>query len=85
MAGYLIARNDITDPAGYRPYQEQAPPLVGAMGGRLLAFMDGPLLLEGGPAPGRLVIASFPSLAATVDFYRSPQYQAMVALRARRL
>nr|ACN58758.1 protein of unknown function DUF1330 [uncultured bacterium BLR8] len=74
MAAYLIVEVELTDPAAYEEYRRQVPPMIAAYGGRYLVRGGSTKLLEGGPAPARVVVLEFPSMERLRAFYDSPEY-----------
>lgn len=79
--GYVIGEIAVTDQAAYDRYRPLATALVAKAGGRYLVRGAASTALEGAPADGRLVIIEFESVAAAEQFYRSPDYQAIIGLR----
>lgn len=81
MTAYVVARVDITDPAGYRQYQRGAVAAIAAGGGRIIAA--GPATpLEGEQPDGAYgIVVEFPTEEAAQAFYRSSRYQALVPVR----
>jgi len=78
--GYWIGHGDIADPEGYKVYMaaNQAP--FGKFGGRYLVRGGTREVVEG-KVRARTVVIEFPSYAAALACYRSPDYQAAAALR----
>ena len=82
MAAYLIVQHTITDPARFEEYRVKVGPLVAKHGGRYLTKGGTHKVLESKrPAPDRVVIIEFPDIAALNAWYRSPEYQPLIALR----
>ncbi len=81
MAGYIIARIDVTDPARYKNYTDVTPGLVEQFGGRFIVRGGETVTLEGPEESGRLVVIEFASLDRAKAFYESPDYQAAARLR----
>jgi uncharacterized protein (DUF1330 family) len=81
MAAYVIADVRITDPAGYEPYRPLAAASIARFGGRFLARGGQAVLLEGAPAPQRIVVIEFPDAAAAQRWYDSAEYQAALKIR----
>ena len=81
MAAYVIADIRITDPAGYDPYRPLATASVARFGGRFLARGGKAVLLEGAPAPERIVVIEFADAAAAQRWYDSDEYQAALKIR----
>jgi uncharacterized protein (DUF1330 family) len=81
MVAYVIADIEVTDPAAYETYRPLAGASVAKFGGRF-AVRGGTIdLLEGNPAPTRIVVIEFPSLAAARRWYDSPEYQEALKIR----
>ncbi len=83
MAAYLYGNIEVTDPALYEQYRAQVPALIAAHGGRYLVRGGAATRLEGEMSVQRQVILEFPSMARLQGFYRSPEYQALIAIRQR--
>ena len=81
MAAYLIADVNVTDPAVYERYRQGVPATIAAYGGRYLARGGRTEVLEGDWQPHRVVILEFPSMARLQEWYRSPDYAPLTALR----
>ena len=82
MAGYLIARVDITDPEKYRDYTAVTPGLIAKFGGRFIVRGGETVTLEGPEETGRVVVVAFESLERAKAMYQSEEYQAAIKLRA---
>jgi uncharacterized protein (DUF1330 family) len=80
MTAYLVASYTITDPAGYAPYPAAVAPTLLPYGGELIVGDFHSHTLEGTPHAVTVVV-EFPSKAAALDWYNSPEYQAIVKLR----
>ena len=78
--GYWIAHVDVTDPEGYKAYQTANQLPFAKFGARFLVRGGAREVVEG-KVRGRTVVLEFPSYQAARDCYRSPEYQAAVALR----
>ena len=78
---YFIAQMDIRDPDVFAEYRKLAVPTLAAHGARTLVRTEDVVLLEGDARPARLVIHEFPSKAAALAWYHSPEYQKAAALR----
>lgn len=79
--GYWIARVDVQDPDTYRQYVAGNGPVFAQHGARFLV-RAGAFENPEGSSRGRNVVIEFPSYAAALACYHSPEYQALVALRA---
>jgi uncharacterized protein (DUF1330 family) len=82
MPAYMIARVDVRDPVQYAEYAKQTPRCLAAFGARFIARSPAPTTLEGPPETHRIVIVEFPSVERAVEFYNSPEYTKIKALRA---
>jgi uncharacterized protein (DUF1330 family) len=78
MAAYLVVNYDITDPEGYRSYQQQAAPVMA--GGKLLVLDPASEPMEGSPG-AQTVIIEYPDKETALAAYRSSDYQAVVGIR----
>jgi uncharacterized protein (DUF1330 family) len=81
MAAYAIFDVDIRDMERYRDYMRQVKPVIEAAGGRYLVRGGPHKVVEGNWFPRRLVVLEFPTMDALQDFYLSPEYQSLKALR----
>jgi uncharacterized protein (DUF1330 family) len=78
--GYWIAHVDVSDPEGYKAYVAANKLAFTKYGVRYLV-RGGTCEVVEGKARGRTVVLEFPSYQAAHDCYRSPEYQAAIALR----
>jgi uncharacterized protein (DUF1330 family) len=78
--GYWIAHVDITDPDGYKLYQDANARPFGMFGARFLVRGGRQEVMEG-RVRSRCVVMEFPSYEAALACYRSPEYQEAKALR----
>lgn len=83
LAAYLIADVDVTDAARYEDYRRQVTDSIASFGGRYLTRGGRTVVLEGNWSPKRLVILEFPSMARLKEWYDSPGYAPILALRKR--
>ena len=81
MAGYIIARIEVTDPAQYKNYTDVTPGLIEQFGGRFIVRGGETLTLEGPEEGGRVVVIEFASLDRAKAFYESAEYQDAKSLR----
>ncbi len=84
MAAYIIAAHKITDAAKFEEYRTKVAPTIAKYGGRYLTKAGSHVVLEKERAvwqPERVVIIDFPNMAALNAWYRSPEYQPLIALR----
>ena len=75
VSTYFIAELEVTNPAGYEPYRAAVPATIAQYDGRYLTRGAAAELVEGGPAPKRVVILEFADAAAVKRWYHSPEYQ----------
>jgi uncharacterized protein (DUF1330 family) len=83
MSAYLFANVEVTDPVEYERYRQQVPATIAAHGGRYLVRGGATEMLEGDGVPSRVVILEFPDMASLKGWYHSPEYQKLLAIRAR--
>lgn len=83
MAAYLIGEIEVTDPATYDDYRKQVTGTLTPYGGRFAVRGGKVESLEGGWTPKRIVVLEFPSLEQARNWYRSPEYAPLIALRQR--
>lgn len=81
MPAYIYANIEVTDPVAYEAYRARVPAVIAAHGGRYLVRGGACEVFEGDAVPQRQVILEFPDMAHLKAFYRSPEYQELVALR----
>lgn len=78
--GYWVAFADISDPEGYKAYIAANAKAFRKYGGRFLVRGGDYEAPEGKPR-SRTVVIEFPSYAAALECYRSPEYANAMALR----
>ncbi len=78
--GYWIVRVDVTDPEAYKRYAEANAKAFEKYGARFI-IRAGRFEAVEGEARGRNVVIEFPSFEDALACYRSPEYQAALALR----
>lgn len=78
--GYWIVRLDVADPERYKAYVAANAEPLRKYGARFLVRGGQFENLEGS-ARARNVVLEFPSYQAALDCWKSPEYQAAVALR----
>ena len=82
MPAYLIADViGVTDPEAMGKYAAAAGPTVEKYGGKLVVAGPGEAI-EGDWTPGRLVVMEFDDMATLKRWYDSPEYQAIIGMRA---
>jgi uncharacterized protein (DUF1330 family) len=78
--GYWIARVDVSDPEKYKAYVAANGPALARYGARFLVRAGRCESVEGA-ARSRNVVIEFPSYDAALACYRSPEYEAAMAIR----
>lgn len=78
--GYWMGMVDVTDPDGYPQYVAANKAAFDKYGARFLVRGGEGEIVEG-PAASRLVVIEFDSYQTAFDCYRSPEYQAALAIR----
>lgn len=79
--GYWIARVDVTDAEAYKTYVAANAEPIAAHCGRFVVRGGRFESVEGG-SRSRNVVIEFPTYQAALDCWKSPAYQAAIALRA---
>jgi len=83
MPAYMVFEIEVTDPAAWAEYRAVAGPLMAAAGGRFVLWGTGAEPLADGWAPAALSVVEFPDRAAARALFDSPEYRAVLPLRAR--
>lgn len=78
--GYWIARVDVTNPEGYQAYVRANGPVFAKYGARFLV-RGGPFEAVEGTARERNIVLEFPTYEDALACWRSPEYEAVKALR----
>ena len=81
MPAYIIADIQVTDPAGYDQYRPLAAASIALSGGRFVVRGGEVDLLEGAPAPERIVVIEFPDADTARRWYSSEEYQKALKIR----
>jgi uncharacterized protein (DUF1330 family) len=76
MPAYSLAMVTISDRKKYEEYRSIAGPAMAKYGGKFVCRGTELVVMEGGFANSRVVIAEFPDLETAKRFYASPEYQA---------
>lgn len=79
--GYWVFQMDVSNPDGYKAYQDAAGPVVAGYGGRFVTRGGRSTVVEGS-MPGRTVILEFKDYDTAVACWNSPEYTHAKALRA---
>ena len=83
MPAYVLANVEITDPEGFKEYVKGVQATIAAHGGRYLARGGLTQVLEGNWTPKRVIILEFSDVERIRAWYRSPEYQPLIAVRQR--
>jgi uncharacterized protein (DUF1330 family) len=78
---YLIARVQVTDPDGWKPYVTALPATLAPYHVKTLARAPGVALDASTPPAGSTVILAFNSMDDLKAWWNSPAYQAIIPLR----
>jgi uncharacterized protein (DUF1330 family) len=78
---YVVNEIQVTDPAAYKKYADQAPATFAAFGGRFITRGGKTETFEGAGVNGKVVILEFPSWASAKAWHDSPEYQRILAIR----
>ena len=78
--GYWIARVDVKNEEGYKPYVAANPAIFKKYGGRFLV-RGGKIDAAEGSTRARNVVIEFPDYASALACYRSPEYQENIKVR----
>ncbi len=81
MAAYVVFEVQIRDADRWQDFSRQLKPVLEAAGARYLSKGGALKVYEGDWSPPRLSILEFPSAQAIENFYNSPEYQRLIALR----
>jgi uncharacterized protein (DUF1330 family) len=81
MTGYVIFFvEDVSDPEQLDVYKKAAHPIITAAGGKVTIGYGEQEVVEGPPLKG-VVMVEFPTYEAARDWYHSPAYQEVSAIR----
>ena len=81
MPAYVIADVQVTDAAAYEPYRPLAAASIARFGGRFVVRGGAAELLEGTPAPQRIVVIEFADADTARRWYRCEEYQQALKIR----
>ena len=81
--GYIVAELNVTNMQGFDEYRQKVSATIAAYGGRYLVRAGPAKLLEGDGEAGRMVVLEFDSPERALEWYNSPEYQAILPLRLR--
>ena len=78
MPAYLIADIDVTDPQGFKKYQEAVPGTIEKHGGKYIVRGGEVEPMEGDWMPKRMVVLEFPNMTTLKKWYNSNDYQNII-------
>lgn len=78
--GYWIARVDVRDEEGYKPYAVANPAIFRKFGGQFVV-RAGRFECPEGTSRSRNIVIEFPDYASALACYRSPEYQQNIGVR----
>ena len=81
--GYIVAEIQITDRIGIKAYRRKVQATVAAYDGRFLVRAEDTAVVEGEEPGGAVIVLEFESPARAMEWYNSPEYQAILPLRLR--
>ncbi|MBV9861380.1 MAG: DUF1330 domain-containing protein [Alphaproteobacteria bacterium] len=81
MPAYVVAEIEVTDAAEFERYRPLAAASIARFGGRYVVRGGNADLLEGAPAPSRVVILEFDDATAAQRWYQSEEYQTALKIR----
>jgi uncharacterized protein (DUF1330 family) len=81
MSAYCIVYETVEDPDEFERYRSQVLPTIEAHGGRFLVRGGEFIPLEGELMFDRIVVLEFPTRAAALGWYNSPEYQQILPIR----
>ena len=82
MGAFRIIQAKITDPEQFMEYAKLAPALIAKHGGRYRCMRGTVEQLEGKPDNRKIVVSEWPSMDAAQEFWSSPAYEELKAIRA---
>ena len=78
--GYWVVFADVSDPEGYKEYIAANGKALAKYGARFLA-RGGKVEPKEGQPKSRVIVLEFPSYAAALECYQSPEYASATTLR----
>ena len=83
MPAYVIADVEVKDQALFDDYRSKVSATIEKYGGSYVVRGGATQVLEGEWQPHRLVVLEFPTLERAQEWYNSPDYKPLIALRQR--
>ena len=81
MSSYLVVNADIVDAEMLVKYSKAAGPTIAGRPLKVVVATNEAEPLEGTPAGRRVVIIEAPTREALLEWYNSPEYQAVIGMR----
>jgi uncharacterized protein (DUF1330 family) len=81
MPAYWVARGKVNDPAEYKKYTDQVPPILAKYGGKASARGGRFQIMEGPETFQRFVVIEFPTFEQGVACFTSEEYTKAAAFR----
>lgn len=79
---YLVVEHIVTDATKFEEYRTKVGPMIAKHGGRYLTKGNALQFPEGGHwKPERVVVIEFPDMDSLNAWYKSAEYQPLIALR----
>jgi uncharacterized protein (DUF1330 family) len=78
--GYWVARVDVHNEEGYKPYMAANPAIFQKFGGKFVV-RGGKFIAPEGQSRSRNVVIEFPDYETALACYNSPEYQANIKVR----
>lgn len=78
--GYWVARVDVHNEEGYKPYMAANPAIFQKFGGKFIV-RGGKFINPEGQSRSRNVVIEFPDYETALACYNSPEYQANIKVR----
>ncbi len=78
---HFIAHFTVTDRDGYHNYEKGFFPVLKPYGAKFITYDDNVTVLEGERESGRTVIIQFPSEEVLMEWWNSPGYRELAAIR----
>jgi len=78
MSAYLIADIEVTNPEGFKKYQEAVPATIEKHGGKYMVRGGDVEPMEGEWTPKRMVVLEFPNMITLKKWYNSADYQNII-------
>jgi uncharacterized protein (DUF1330 family) len=78
---HFIAHFTVTDGEGDHNYEKGFFPVLKPYGANFITFDDNVTVLEGEREAGRTVIIQFPSEKVLMEWWNSPEYRELAAIR----